>query len=267
MPFHQTGALRYITLDLFDQHGLRHGFFTRQGGVSPAPWTSLNHGGTTGDARSNVIENRRRMFEVFDLPVESIYDSWQVHGREVICASLPRLLDAPHEKADAILTNQKAITLVMRFADCVPVLLYDPQQGVTGIAHAGWQGTVQRTAAVAVERMQAVYGSRPADILAGIGPSICAEHYEVGPEVAAAVHQTFGSNADAVLVRPNGAAKNGATHLDLWKANQIILEESGVRQIEQVGICTACQVEDWYSHRAEKGKTGRYGVLLSARTM
>jgi copper oxidase (laccase) domain-containing protein len=68
-------------------------------------------------------------------------------------------------------------------------------------------------------------------------------------------------------VRSNGAAKNGATHLDLWKANQIILEECGVRQIEQVRICTACQVEDWYSHRAEKGKTGRYGVLLSARTM
>lgn len=260
MQLHQSGALRYYTLDLFDQHGLAHGFFTRHGGVSPSPWASLNQGGTNGDARVNVIENRRRMFEVFGLPVESIFDSWQVHGREVLCAERPRLLDSPHQKADSILTDRQEITLVMRFADCVPVLLYDPLHNVTGIVHAGWQGTVQRAVSAAVERMQVQYGSRPADILAGIGPSICADHYQIGPEVAAAVHSSFGTNVGAVLSR-----SNGSLHLDLWKANQIILAESGVRQVEQSGLCTACQVADWYSHRAEKGKTGRYGVLLSAK--
>src|SRR5574338_408551 len=135
MSFHDTGALRYLTLESFDQYGLIHGFFTRHGGTSPAPWASLNHGGTNGDARENVIENRRRMFEVFDLPVESIFDSWQVHGRDVLFADRPRKLDAPHQKADSILTDHKDITLVMRFADCVPVLLFDPVKQVTGIVH------------------------------------------------------------------------------------------------------------------------------------
>ena len=264
MPFHQFGALRYYTLDSFDQHGLIHGFFTRHGGISPAPWASLNQGGTNGDARPNVVENRRRMFEVFDLPVESIFDSWQVHGREVLAADQPRKLDAPHQKADAILTDRKEITLVMRFADCVPILLFDPVKRATGIVHAGWQGTVQRAAAAAVEAMHSRYGSRPADILAGIGPSICVQHYEIsrGPEVIDAVHQTFGGNADTVLSR-----LNGSVHLDLWKANRIVLEDCGVRQIETTGLCTACHNEDWFSHRAEKGKTGRYGVLLSMRNL
>jgi len=262
MPFHTFGALRFYTLDLFDQHGIRHGFFTRQGGVSPEPWTSLNHGGTTGDVRPNVVENRRRMFEVFDLPVETIFDSWQVHGREVICADRPRPLDSPHQKADGILTADRDITLVMRFADCVPVLLYDPVKGVTGIVHAGWQGTVLQAAAAGVERMQSAYGSRPADIVAGIGPSICVDHYQVGHEVVEGVRQSFGADAGSVLRQANGT-----THLDLWKANQVILERCGVHQVEVAGICTACHVEDWYSHRAERGKTGRYGVLLSGRTL
>ena len=264
MPFHQSGALRYYTLDLFDQHGLMHGFFTRAGGVSPAPWASLNHGGTTGDSRENVIENRKRMFDVFGLPVESIFDSWQVHGREVICTEQPRPLDAPHKKADTILTDRRDITLVMRFADCVPILLYDPSHHVTGIVHAGWQGTVQRATTAAIACMQSRYGSRPAEILAGIGPSICAAHYEIsrGNEVVEAVRQSFSANAEAVLCR-----SNGSIHLDLWKANQMILEECGVRQIEQARICTACHVDEWYSHRAEKGKTGRYGVLLSSQAV
>lgn len=261
MPFHQAGQLRYYTLDLFDQHGLIHGFFTRHGGVSPAPWASLNHGGTTGDARANVVENRRRMFDVFGLPVESIYDSWQVHGCEVICTDRPRPLDAPHLKADSILTDRKEVTLVMRFADCVPILLYDPHHTVTGIVHAGWQGTVKRAVTAAIDCMRVQYGTRPEEVLAGIGPSICVEHYEIGPEVEAAVRDSFGTNAGAVLTRSNGKA-----HFDLWKANEIILAESGVRQIEHSRLCTACHVEDWYSHRAEKGKTGRYGVLLSAQT-
>jgi copper oxidase (laccase) domain-containing protein len=150
MPFHQAGVLRYFTFDLFDQHGLIHGLFTRHGGVSPAPWDSLNLGGTVGDERANVIENRRRLFEALDRPVESIFDSWQVHGREVICVDRPRPLDAPHPKADAILTDRPEITLFMRFADCVPILLYDPVRRVAGMVHAGWQGTVSFAAAAAV---------------------------------------------------------------------------------------------------------------------
>jgi YfiH family protein len=268
MPFHQVGELRYYTLESFDEHGLMHGFFTRRGGVSPAPWASLNHGGTNGDARENVVENRRRMFDVFGLPVDSIFDCWQVHGRDVLCAEAARPLDSPHQKADGILTNRQKVTLVMRFADCVPVLLYDPIRHVTGIVHAGWQGTALRAVAAAVEQMQAVYGSRPEDILAGIGPSICVDHYEVGrgTEVVEAIRRGYGKDAQAVLVARSGSQGQPTVHLDLWKANQIALEAAGVQKIEQTQICTASDTIDWYSHRAEHGKTGRYGVLLSART-
>jgi polyphenol oxidase len=260
MHFHEAGALRYYTFESFDRYGLIHGMFTRHGGVSPAPWASLNLGGTVGDTREHVVENRQRIFSIFGRPVESIFDSWQVHGREVICTEKPRPLDTPHQKADAVLTHSPEITLFMRFADCVPVFLFDPNRRVIGMAHAGWRGTVDRVVAASVERMQTEYGSNPADLLAGIGPSICVEHYEIGQsqEVVETVRHAFGRNADAVLRRIDGAI-----HFDLWKANQVVLEESGVRQIEQAGLCTFCNNQDWYSHRAEKGKTGRYGALLA----
>ncbi len=258
MPFHEAGTLRYFTFDLFDRHQLLHGIFTRLGGVSPAPWASLNLGGTVGDSRDHVVENRRRIFEHFGRPVETLFDAWQVHGIQVLCVDRPRPLDQPHEKADGILTDCPEITLMMRFADCVPIYLYDPTKRVIGLVHAGWRGTVNRVVAAAVGQMISRYGTTPADILAGIGPSICVEHYPVGKEVEDAAHAGFGQKTGQVIWR-----KNGAVHFDLWRANQIVLEECGVRQIEQSGQCTFCNNEEWYSHRAEKGQTGRFGALLA----
>ncbi len=260
MRLHESGDLRYYTFASFDRHGLVHGVFTRHGGVSPLPWASLNQGGTVGDARENVVENRRRIFAALHRPVESVFDAWQVHGTETICTDVPRPLDSPHEKADAILTDRPEITLFMRFADCVPIFLFDPVKRVVGQVHAGWRGTVDRASAAAIAQMQSRYGSRPADLLAAIGPSICVEHYEIGQsqETVDMVRQAFGKNAGAVLPR-----LNGAVHFDLWEANRMVLEDCGVREIELAGICTACYNEDWYSHRAEKGKTGRFGALLA----
>jgi YfiH family protein len=146
----------------------------------------------------------------------------------------------------------------MRFADCVPILLHDPRRGVVGLAHAGWLGTVRCTAAAAVQAMTEHYGSRPADIQAAIGPSIGPDHYEVGPDVIARVEQSFGAQASE-LIRKHGQKK----HFDLWQANRLQLEQAGVSQIEVAGICTACHLEDWYSHRAEKGRTGRFGALIA----
>jgi len=258
MPFHEADGLRYFTFDLFDRYQLAHGVFTRLGGVSPVPWASLNLGGTVGDSREHVIENRRRIFAHFDRPVESLFDSWQVHGTHVLCVEQPRPLDSPHQKADAILTDRPEITLLMRFADCVPIYLFDPSKRVIGLVHAGWRGTVDKAARAAVEQMTARYGSSPADILAGIGPSICVEHYPVGAEVENAARLAFGEKASLVLWR-----KNGVVHFDLWRANQQVLEDCGVRQIEQSGLCTFCNNEEWYSHRAENGRTGRFGALLA----
>ncbi len=260
MPFNQAGALRYFHFDLYRLPGLVHAVFTRRGGVSPAPWISLNLGGLSGDKKENVVENRRRIFEAVGRPVESIYDAWQVHGTNVVCMDRPRPLDEAHVKADAILTDNPQVTLFMRFADCVPVFLFDPVRRVVGLAHAGWQGTVKQIARVTVERMSAEYGSHPGDILAVIGPSIGPDHYEIGPDVAGQVKAAFADDAGQFL-----SERNGKTFFDLWKTNQVILEYAGIKHLQVAGQCTACHTEDWYSHRAEQGKTGRFGALIALK--
>lgn len=263
MSFHQSDAIRYYTFESFDEAGVTHAAITRRGGISPEPWASLNVGGTVGDDAERVLQNRRRSFEALSRPFESLFDVWQVHGKEVVCAQRPRLPDEPPRQADAILTDCPGVTLFMRFADCVPIYLFDPVRKVVGLAHAGWLGTIRLTAAHTVQTMETGYGSRPEDILAGIGPSIGPHHYEVGPEVIQQVEQVFGIDARALLQPvPNDGGFLKA-QFDLWNANRLVLERAGVRQIEVAGICTACSLADWYSHRGEKGRTGRFGALIA----
>lgn len=257
MPFHQPDSIRYFTFDSFDDAGVIHAVFTRRGGVSPEPWASLNVGGLRGDDPARVLENRVLSFRTLNRIPESVYDVWQVHSAEVISTDLPRA-NLPHRKADAILTDRPAITLFMRFGDCVPVLLYDPIHKVVGISHAGWQGTVKKTVAATVRTMDSRYGSQPREILAAIGPSIAAHHYQVGLDVAEQVRRAF-PDASSLLLNE----KDKEITLDLWAANRLILEQAGVTQIEIAGLCTACHLEDWYSHRAEAGLTGRFGVLIA----
>jgi polyphenol oxidase len=257
MPITKKKSLQAYEFELFNVPGIVHGVFTRHGGVSPEPWRSLNHGGTVGDPRENFIENRRRVFEACDREVQSIYDVWQVHSADIICTEIPRPLDAPHQKADAILTNRPEVTLFMRFADCVPILLYDPVQRVVGLVHAGWQGTVKKIAAETISTMIDRYHSDPKDILAGIGPSIGPDHYPVGEEVIDQVRKAFPTHSDTVL-----ASHEGEVIFNLWEANHAILASAGVQKIQVAGICTACHVDDWFSHRAEHGKTGRFGALI-----
>jgi hypothetical protein len=261
MPYIMNNGLEYFQFESFDRSRVEHGIFTRKGGVSPTPWASLNLGGTVGDERPNVVENRRRIYEVMDRKVESIFDVWQVHSDDVICTNTPRPLDSAHEKGDAILTDNPDITLFMRFADCVPILLHDPVRGVIGVVHAGWLGTVKKVVKRAVEKMAEQYGSFPGDIFAGIGPSIGTDHYPVGADVIEQVRAGFDGRAAEVL-----SDTNGKTHLDLWTSNAVLLEEAGVKSVEIAGICTACDLGRWYSHRAEHGKTGRFGAFIALAT-
>ncbi len=259
MPFRQVGSLRIFEFPSLSHPDLVQAVFTRQGGVSPDPWRSLNVGGTVGDARHRVIENRRRSFEAVGRPFESIYDAWQVHSAAVEVVRAPRG-DGPLVQADALVTDRPEVTLFMRFADCVPILLFDPVRAVVGIVHAGWLGTVRQVTRATIETMVRTYGCRPQDLRAGIGPSIGPDHYRVGDEVADQVRSAFPQTAPALLT-----ARDGAIHLDLWAANRLQLEQAGVESIETAGICTACHVDDWYSHRAENGRTGRFGGLVALR--
>jgi YfiH family protein len=258
MPFHNAGSIKYFTFEKLTDKAISHAVFTRLGGISPAPWDSLNVGGFIGDDLERTYINRVRSFEVLNRDPESVYDVWQVHSADVICTDTPRPKDVSHKKADAILTNNPDVTLFMRFADCVPILLFDPNKKVVGLAHAGWQGTVKKIAEATVKKMIAVYQSDPKDIRAGIGPSIGPHHYEVGPDVIEQVIKAFDFNAANLLT-----SINGSTHFDLWAANRLLLERVGLDMIEISELCTACHTDDWFSHRGEKGKTGRFGALIA----
>jgi YfiH family protein len=218
----------------------------------------LNVGGTVGDDLTRVRQNRILSFQALGCEPESIFDVWQVHSADVVCARTPRPTDESYRQADIILTDRPDVTLFMRFADCVPLLLHDPRNGVIGVAHAGWMGTLRDVATVTVEAMKKNYGSEPAEIVAGIGPSIGPDHYEIGADVILQVMQKHGDEAELFL-----KSHQGKIHFNLWEANRVALERAGVEQIEVSGICTACHTEDWFSHRAEKGRTGRFGALIS----
>jgi YfiH family protein len=257
MPFQSVGNIRFYQFEQLGK-GLPHGIFTRRGGVSPEPWAELNLGGTVGDDLERVRENRRRALASLNRHQDSVFEVWQVHGVEVAIGDAPRSQESPLSQADVILTDKPSVTLMMRFADCVPILFNDPVRKVVGIAHAGWMGTVRGTVRCAVETMKKRYNSKAANILAAIGPSIGPDHYEIGPDVVNQIKRAFGGDSKRLLSMSFGSMK-----FDLWAANRLLLEQAGVHHIEVAGLCTACDVEDWYSHRAEKGRTGRFGAIIA----
>jgi YfiH family protein len=257
MPFHNVGSIKYFTFDILQGEAIDHAIFTRQGGVSPAPWESLNVGGTVGDLSERVLENRQRLFNALHRKLETSFDIWQTHSANVIYADNPREPSSDFPRGDIVLTDLPTVTLFMRFADCVPILLYDPACRVVGIVHAGWLGTVRRAASTAVEAMVDRYGTKPENLLAGVGPSIGPDHYEVKGDVIQRVRQSFGAAADRFL-----PTVDGAIHFDLWAANMWQLSQVGVRRTELARLCTGCNLSDWYSHRAEAGRTGRFGALI-----
>jgi YfiH family protein len=209
---------------------------------------------------TRVRENRARTFEALARDPDSLFDIWQVHSADVVYADAPRDPSASLVQADVLLTDRPEVTLSMRFADCVPVLLHDPVKKVVGLVHAGWLGTVRGAARAAVEAMMTHYDSEPDDILAAVGPSIGPDHYEIGPDVSVQIQEAFHTQAGGLLKK-----RKGRLYLDLWKANAVQLQNAGIKSIEISGVCTACHLEDWYSHRAEKGKTGRFGALIGLR--
>jgi YfiH family protein len=243
------------------QDALTHGIFTRLGGVSRAPWASLNVGGTVGDDLADVKANLQRIYAALRLEGERACTVWQVHSADVIVVNQRAPGRQWLARADGMVTNQPDTPLTMRFADCTPVLFFDPVRRVIGLAHAGWRGTVKQVVVSTLRAMQDAYGTDPADVQAAIGPSIGPERYQVGPEVVAAVVESFGA-ADGLIRR----GQDGSAYLDLWAANRLALERAGVHQIEIAGICTASNVAEFFSHRAEGGKTGRFGAVIALRS-
>jgi len=237
-----------------DGAGVVNAALTRLGGVSEGAFATLNLGHTVGDDMSAVEENHRRVYVALGLRRGQIVSPYQVHGADV------RLVGRAdggtvRPNTDGLLTTTPGVALLFRFADCVPILLFDPVRRAVGLAHAGWRGVVGGVVGAAVEGFARHAGSRPGDLWTGIGPAVGPCCYEVGPEVAESVARVCPDGAEVVRQR------NGALFLDLPGAVRAQLLAAGVGRVEMSGLCTACRTDEWFSHRAEGGRTGRFGML------
>ena len=259
---HANGVVTYSFEQLHNFPVQAH-VSTRHGGVSPAPWNTLNFSVLRGDTRERVEENRRRFAEAAGIDPRHVTHARQVHGTgvaKVDWADAGNTLDA----VDALITDAVGLPLSTVFADCVPVLLYDPVQHALGVCHTGWRGTVNGAATATLWAMQAAYGSDPAQVRACIGPSIGPESYEVGEEVLTMAQAKL-KDAERYFHFPDGkgGGEGARPHFDLWRAKVGQLIEAGLlpEHIELSGINTAQHTEDFYSHRAEAGQCGLFAMM------
>lgn len=242
---------------LFNYPETKHAVFTRHGGVSMGAYASLNLSRAVGDDPEAVIENNRRMLGAFGYRREQAVTAWLVHSRDVAVITRDDLGN-DQRRVDAIVTRERGLPLTMRFADCVPIVFYDPIQRAIGVAHAGWRGVVANVVGATAHVMADAFGSDPRRMWVGVGPAIGVEQYEVGQDVVDQV--TAACLPDARLTQPGN---NGRPHLDLAAAVMSQLKAAGVGSIEMSGICTASNTHEWFSHRAETGKTGRFGLVIA----
>lgn len=249
-----NGCVHYKFESLASQPGIQHAVFTRLGGVSAPPYDSLNVGASVNDDPAAVQANRAKVLQTLRLPAARVVTTHQVHSARVTPVGLAdggRVIPGTDG-----LVSREPVTLLLRFADCVPILLFDPVERVVGLLHAGWKGTAARIAEQGVGQMQQRFGCEPQNILAAIGPSIGPCCYQVREDFANEVCRAW-PQADSFVHRDRGAY-----HADLWGMNAQQLLDAGVRQIESSGICTACHRDEFYSHRGDGGATGRFAVLL-----
>ena len=250
----------------FEETGLvKHCFTTREGGVSQGIYQSLNLSFTRGDKEEDVRENYKILAQALDVDLDKFVFTDQTHTTNIRVVTeedagkgLTRPLD--YQDVDGLITNVPGLVLSTFFADCTPLYFLDPVHKAVGMSHSGWRGTVGRMGKVTLEAMHQAYGTRPEDVLCAIGPSICQDCYEIGLDVAVRFYQEFPEYGFDIL-RDKG---NGKYQLDLWKANEIILLEAGVlpEHLSVTDICTCCNPQLLFSHRASHGKRGNLGGFI-----
>jgi hypothetical protein len=251
----RDGVLLYRFEGLAPYAVVDHAILTRVGGVSDPPFETLNLGHSVGDAPEAVAENHRRALGVLEVDPEDVVSPHQVHGARVAPVG-PEDRGRVVPETDALVTAAPGVPLMMRFADCAPVLLFDPAHHVIALAHAGWRGTAAGVVGETVRTLQAHFGTDPGALWAGIGPAIGPCCYEVGPEVITAIQAATPPGTEIV------APGDGSPHLDLPGAVAAQLRVAGVERVEESGLCTACRGDEFFSHRAEDGSTGRFGVVI-----
>lgn len=258
----------YFSFPALDATGIvKSGFSTRIGGVSSGACASMNLDFKREESRENVEENFKRMAVALDMPYERMTASHQTHTtnvRRIYECDAGNGISKPgkYTDVDGMITNIKNLPLVTFYADCIPLFFVDKEHEAIGLSHSGWRGTAGRIGDVTVKAMMKEYGSEPSDIIALIGPGICAECYEVSEDVILEFKKSFDEELwDSLFCRN----ENGSYQLDLWEANRQVLIESGLRpeNITISAACTCCIPELLFSHRASKGHRGAMAAFLS----
>ena len=263
----ETPFLEYPLLA--DTGVVRHGFSTRLGGVSEGCYSSLNLSFTRGDSEDAVRENYRRIAAAIGVKCENMVFSQQTHTINVrVVTEQERGMGftrpVEYTDVDGLVTNVPDICLVTFYADCVPLYFVDPVKRVIGLSHSGWRGTVGKIGKETVRMMRQQFGSNPADILAAIGPSICMDCYEVSEDVILKFRENFAGVYWKDLFYKK---ENGKYQLDLWKANEIVFTEAGIlpEHMAVTNVCTHCNSNLLYSHRAMGDKRGNLAAFLALR--
>ena len=263
-------GVTYLTYPEFDKlPGFVHAFSTRLGGVSEGIYSSMNLSFTRGDKEEAVKENYKRMADAAGFDMNDIVTSDQTHTANVRLVTeedrgngitKPR----PYIEVDGMITNVPGLVLATFYADCVPLYFADPVHRAVGLSHSGWRGTVQKIGAVTIKKMAEEYGSDPSDMKVAIGPSICQDCYEVSLDVIEEFKNVFDQKHWENLFY---AKENGKYQLNLWEANRIIFMEAGIPEenISMPNICTCCNPEFLFSHRASHGKRGNLGAFLGIK--
>lgn len=261
---------------------IKHIFSTRLGGVSQNEFASMNLSFTRGDEEESVQENYRRIAKVMGCEPEDMVATYQTHTKNLRIVTKSDCGNGVTKAKsffdiDGLITNEPGVVILAYFADCVPIYLVDPVKKVIALCHSGWKGTVLGIAHEAIIKMNEEFDCSPGDIYAAIGPSICKECYEVSEDLLIEFKENYwdrfqdtqtllvsDSKEDNTLFWNKG---NGKYHLDLWKANELILIKSGIlpEHIETTNVCTCCNSELLFSHRASDGKRGNLCAFLSIK--
>jgi hypothetical protein len=233
--------------------------------VSEGIFSTLNLSFTRGDDRDAVLENYRRVAQLFGKTPGDFICSDQTHttnvrrvGKEDAGCGVTR--ERPYTDVDGLVTDEPGVILSTFYADCVPLYFVDPAHRAIGLSHSGWRGTVGRMGRATLAVMAREFGTEPQDVYALVGPSICMDCYEVSADVAEAFLAEFRGHEKEILQDKGG----GKYQLDLWRANAVVLREAGVlpEHLAVAGICTCCHSDLLFSHRASHGKRGNLGAFL-----
>lgn len=266
VELNDTTVFTFENLSRFPE--ITHFVSTRKGGISEKNFASLNTGFHVGDDNFRVSQNRRILADSLGIDLEKFTFANQCHSANVAIVDSSGKSCGAFDKTDALpntdgmITNVSEICLGVQVADCVPVLLYDPDNRVIASLHAGWKGAIKKIAKEAVNKMVHHYGSKAENIYAGLGPSNGPCCYEVGEDVFREALKAFGSAKDIVMP----GKQKGKYFFDQWRANFRLLTEAGIKpeHIEIAEICTQCRHEEFFSNRVLEGVSGRFmvGIML-----